>query len=195
MGLLLCTLATRSSSSCTLKPGSSVSSLATQRRWAALAWGSLVCWPIPSLTPCPQVSALALDGSGSLLASAQAWPHSMLRLWDFQTGSCLALFRSPVHTVCSLRWVQGLPGGWVPTPVTLTVASVHSFSNSGELLCGVGKDRHGRTVTGLAGRWDSCPRLQAGGRDPCWPPPAWPGTPTSHTSQGICLTLVDRAVL
>ncbi|OWK11286.1 hypothetical protein Celaphus_00006721 [Cervus elaphus hippelaphus] len=70
-----------------------------------------------------KVSALALDGSGSLLASAQAWPHSMLRLWDFQTGSCLALFRSPVHTLCSL-----------------------SFSSSGELLCGVGKDRHGRTA-------------------------------------------------
>ncbi|KAB0382023.1 hypothetical protein FD755_003940 [Muntiacus reevesi] len=70
-----------------------------------------------------KVSALTLDGSGSLLASAQAWPHSMLRLWDFQTGSCLALFRSPVHTVCFL-----------------------SFSNSGELLCGVGKDRHGRTM-------------------------------------------------
>ncbi|XP_070219073.1 WD repeat-containing protein 90 isoform X6 [Bos mutus] len=70
-----------------------------------------------------KVSALALDGSGSLLASAQARPHSMLRLWDFQTGSCLALFRSPVHTICSL-----------------------SFSNSGELLCGVGKDRHGRTT-------------------------------------------------
>ncbi|XP_010837950.1 PREDICTED: WD repeat-containing protein 90-like, partial [Bison bison bison] len=70
-----------------------------------------------------KVSALALDGSGLLLASAQARPHSMLRLWDFQTGSCLALFRSPVHTICSL-----------------------SFSNSGELLCGVGKDRHGRTT-------------------------------------------------
>lgn len=60
----------------------------------------------------PQVSALALDGSGSLLASAQARPHSMLRLWDFQTGECLSLFQSPVHTVCSLRWVQGLRGGW-----------------------------------------------------------------------------------
>ncbi|XP_061065493.1 WD repeat-containing protein 90 isoform X2 [Eubalaena glacialis] len=68
-----------------------------------------------------KVSALALDGSGSLLASAQAQPHSMLRLWDFQTGECLSLFQSPVHTVCSL-----------------------SFSDSGEVLCGVGKDRHGR---------------------------------------------------
>ncbi|XP_057603855.1 WD repeat-containing protein 90 isoform X2 [Hippopotamus amphibius kiboko] len=70
-----------------------------------------------------KVSALALDGSGSLLASAQARPSSMLRLWDVQTGVCLSLFRSPVHTVCSL-----------------------SFANNGELLCGVGKDRHGRTM-------------------------------------------------
>ncbi|KAM9059484.1 WD repeat-containing protein 90 isoform 4-T6 [Megaptera novaeangliae] len=70
-----------------------------------------------------KVSALALDGNGSLLASAQARPHSMLRLWDFQTGECLSLFQSPVHTVCSL-----------------------SFSDSGEVLCGVGKDRHGRMM-------------------------------------------------
>lgn len=58
--------------------------------------------------PPPQVSALALDGSNSLLASAQTQTPSMLRLWDFQTGDCLSLFRSPVHTVCSLRWVRGL---------------------------------------------------------------------------------------
>ncbi|KAF0881208.1 WDR90 protein, partial [Crocuta crocuta] len=78
----------------------------------------------PSLTlPSPQVSALALDGSSSLLASAQAGPASMLRLWDFQTRGCLSLSRSPVHTLCSL-----------------------SFSSSGVLLCGVGKDPHGRTV-------------------------------------------------
>nr|KAF6272204.1 hypothetical protein mMyoMyo1_020533 [Myotis myotis] len=70
-----------------------------------------------------KVSALALDGSNSLLASAQAHPHSMLRLWDFQTRSCLSLFRSPVHTVCSL-----------------------SFSDSGALLCCVGKDRHGKMM-------------------------------------------------
>ncbi|KAM7333167.1 hypothetical protein ACRRTK_006487 [Alexandromys fortis] len=69
------------------------------------------------------VSALALDGNDTLLASAQVQPPSMVRLWDFQTGGCLSLFRSPLHTICSL-----------------------SFSGSGALLCGVGKDRHGRTV-------------------------------------------------
>nr|XP_055220741.1 WD repeat-containing protein 90 isoform X7 [Gorilla gorilla gorilla] len=70
-----------------------------------------------------KVSALALDGSSSLLASAQARAPSMMRLWDFQTGRCLCLFRSPMHVVCSL-----------------------SFSDSGALLCGVGKDHHGRTM-------------------------------------------------
>ncbi|XP_075797566.1 WD repeat-containing protein 90 [Microtus pennsylvanicus] len=70
-----------------------------------------------------KVSALALDGNDTLLASAQVQPPSMVRLWDFQTGGCLSLFRSPLHTICSL-----------------------SFSGSGALLCGVGKDRHGRTV-------------------------------------------------
>ncbi|XP_076793216.1 WD repeat-containing protein 90 isoform X2 [Arvicanthis niloticus] len=70
-----------------------------------------------------KVSALALNGSDTVLASAQVQPPSMVRLWDFQTGGCLSLFRSPLHTICSL-----------------------SFSGSGALLCGVGKDRHGRTV-------------------------------------------------
>ncbi|XP_072798413.1 WD repeat-containing protein 90 isoform X9 [Vicugna pacos] len=70
-----------------------------------------------------KVSALALDGSSLLLASAQARPASMLRLWDFQTGECLSLFQSPVLTISSL-----------------------SFSDSGAQLCGIGKDRHGRTM-------------------------------------------------
>ncbi|VTJ61782.1 Hypothetical predicted protein [Marmota monax] len=70
-----------------------------------------------------KVSALALDGSSALLASAQAQPPSVVRLWDFQTGGCLSLFQSPMHTIYSL-----------------------SFSGSGALLYGVGKDGHGRTV-------------------------------------------------
>nr|XP_051698148.1 WD repeat-containing protein 90 isoform X5 [Oryctolagus cuniculus] len=69
-----------------------------------------------------KVSALALDTEGSLLASAQEQP-STVRLWDFRAGGCLSLLQSPVHSTCSL-----------------------SFSESGALLCGVGKDCHGRTV-------------------------------------------------
>ncbi|XP_062041569.1 WD repeat-containing protein 90 [Lepus europaeus] len=69
-----------------------------------------------------KVSALALDKEDSLLASAQVQPGAV-RLWDFQAGGCLSLLQSPVHSTCSL-----------------------SFSQSGALLCGVGKDCHGRTV-------------------------------------------------
>ncbi|XP_012515021.1 PREDICTED: WD repeat-containing protein 90 [Propithecus coquereli] len=83
-----------------------------------------------------KVSALALDGGSLLLASAQARPPCVVRLWDFQTGACLSLLRSPMHAVSAL-----------------------SFSDSGALLCGVGKDCHGRTVvvawgTGPAGLGD-----------------------------------------
>ncbi|XP_042639154.1 WD repeat-containing protein 90 [Orycteropus afer afer] len=70
-----------------------------------------------------KVSALALDGSNLLLASAQAQPPSLVWLWDFRTGGCLSMFQSPLHSVCSL-----------------------SFSDSGAVLCGVGKDGHGRTM-------------------------------------------------
>ncbi|XP_076998412.1 WD repeat-containing protein 90 isoform X2 [Tamandua tetradactyla] len=70
-----------------------------------------------------KVSALALDGNSSLLASAQGPPPSVVRLWDFRAGVCLALFQSPVHTLSTL-----------------------SFSRSGMVLCGTGKDGHGRTM-------------------------------------------------
>jgi hypothetical protein len=76
------------------------------------AQGVYTCRPctIPPYVP-PQVSALALDGRSLLLASAQAQPPSTVRLWDFQTGGCLSLFWSPVHTVCSLRWAWASSGG------------------------------------------------------------------------------------
>ncbi|XP_023584304.1 WD repeat-containing protein 90 [Trichechus manatus latirostris] len=70
-----------------------------------------------------KVSALALDRSSLLLASAQAQLPCMVWLWDFQMGGCLSMFQSPVHAICSL-----------------------SFSDSGAVLCGVGKDGHGRTM-------------------------------------------------
>nr|XP_012997272.1 WD repeat-containing protein 90 isoform X2 [Cavia porcellus] len=70
-----------------------------------------------------KVSALALDRNSLLLASAQVQPPSVVRLWDFPSGRCLSLFRSPMYAVCSL-----------------------SFSSSGALLCGVGRDHQGRTV-------------------------------------------------
>uniref|UniRef100_A0A8C3GHI0 WD repeat-containing protein 90 n=1 Tax=Cairina moschata TaxID=8855 RepID=A0A8C3GHI0_CAIMO len=70
-----------------------------------------------------KVSALAFNGSSTLLASAQAGPLSLLRLWDFPGGSCLSMFKAHVQVLLSL-----------------------SFSYSGAVLCGVGKDGHGKTV-------------------------------------------------
>ncbi|KAM6114117.1 WD repeat-containing protein 90 [Pterocles gutturalis] len=70
-----------------------------------------------------KVSALAFDGSSTVLASAQAGPRSVLRLWDFPTGSCLSVFKTHVRCLSAL-----------------------SFSHSGAVLCGVGKDGHGKTM-------------------------------------------------
>ncbi|XP_049647753.1 WD repeat-containing protein 90 isoform X1 [Accipiter gentilis] len=70
-----------------------------------------------------KVSALAFNGNSTLLASAQAGSLSVVRLWDFPTGSCLSVFKTHVHSLSSL-----------------------SFSYSGAVLCGVGKDGHGKTM-------------------------------------------------
>ncbi|KAM6407489.1 WD repeat-containing protein 90 [Rhynochetos jubatus] len=70
-----------------------------------------------------KVSALAFNGNSTLLASVQAGPLSVGRLWDFRAGSCLSVFKTPVCSLLSL-----------------------SFSHSGAILCGVGKDGHGKTM-------------------------------------------------
>lgn len=48
---------------------------------------------------------MAFSGSGSVLASAQAGPRGLGRLWDFPTGSCLCLFKTHLQALVSLRWV------------------------------------------------------------------------------------------
>ncbi|XP_068121067.1 WD repeat-containing protein 90-like, partial [Hyperolius riggenbachi] len=73
-----------------------------------------------------KVSALALNGSCTLLASAQTGSLGMVRLWHFQKGTCLTMFRTHAHSV-----------SWL------------SFSHSGSVLCGVGKDGHGKTMVVL----------------------------------------------
>ncbi|XP_053550193.1 WD repeat-containing protein 90 [Bombina bombina] len=70
-----------------------------------------------------KVSSLAFNGSCTLLASAQTGTLSMIRLWHFQKGTCLAMFKTHSHSVSCL-----------------------SFSHSGSVLCGVGKDGHGKTL-------------------------------------------------
>ncbi|XP_041818547.1 WD repeat-containing protein 90 [Chelmon rostratus] len=70
-----------------------------------------------------KVSALAFNGSTTLLASAQTGNHSVVRVWNYHKGNCLAMFRIHAHSLSSL-----------------------SFSYSGGILCGVGKDSHSKTM-------------------------------------------------
>uniref|UniRef100_UPI0037E729E7 WD repeat-containing protein 90 n=1 Tax=Semicossyphus pulcher TaxID=241346 RepID=UPI0037E729E7 len=70
-----------------------------------------------------KVSALAFNGNTTLLASAQTGSHSLVRVWNYHKGNCLAIFRSHAHSISSL-----------------------SFSYGGGILCGVGKDGHNKTM-------------------------------------------------
>ncbi|XP_053269712.1 WD repeat-containing protein 90 isoform X1 [Pleuronectes platessa] len=70
-----------------------------------------------------KVSALAFNGNTTLLASAQTGNHSVVRVWNYHKGNCLAIFRIHAHSLSSL-----------------------SFSHSGSVLCGVGKDSHNKTM-------------------------------------------------
>ncbi|MBN3306420.1 WDR90 protein, partial [Amia calva] len=70
-----------------------------------------------------KVSALAFNGNCTLLASAQTGGLSAVRVWNYLKGSCLAMFKTHAHSVSSL-----------------------SFSSSGGVLCGVGKDTHGKSM-------------------------------------------------
>ncbi|XP_056153043.1 WD repeat-containing protein 90 [Lampris incognitus] len=70
-----------------------------------------------------KVSALAFDGNTTVLASGQTGKHSVVRVWDFFKGNCLTMFRTHAHSLSSL-----------------------SFSYSGGVLCGVGKDSHSKTM-------------------------------------------------
>uniref|UniRef100_A0A3Q3FLA8 WD repeat domain 90 n=1 Tax=Labrus bergylta TaxID=56723 RepID=A0A3Q3FLA8_9LABR len=69
-----------------------------------------------------KVSALAFDGNTTILASAQSGNHSVVRVWNYHKGNCLAMFRTHAHSFSSL------------------------FSYSGSILCGVGKDRHNKNM-------------------------------------------------
>ncbi|XP_056222733.1 WD repeat-containing protein 90 [Seriola aureovittata] len=70
-----------------------------------------------------KVSALAFNGNTTLLASAQTGSHSVVRVWNYHKGNCLAMFRIHAHSLSCLN-----------------------FSYSGGILCGVGKDSHNKTM-------------------------------------------------
>uniref|UniRef100_A0A3Q2NPU8 WD repeat-containing protein 90 n=1 Tax=Fundulus heteroclitus TaxID=8078 RepID=A0A3Q2NPU8_FUNHE len=70
-----------------------------------------------------KISALAFNGGSTLLASAQSGSSSVVRLWSYSRGSCLSTIRTHGRSLCCL-----------------------SFSHGGGFLCGVGKDRHNKTM-------------------------------------------------
>uniref|UniRef100_A0A670YA84 WD repeat-containing protein 90 n=1 Tax=Pseudonaja textilis TaxID=8673 RepID=A0A670YA84_PSETE len=70
-----------------------------------------------------KVAALVFNNKSTLLASAQMGEMSVVRLWDFPSGKCLCVFKTGIHSISCL-----------------------SFSYSGNVLCGTGKDKRGKTV-------------------------------------------------
>lgn len=70
-----------------------------------------------------KVSALALNASSTVLASAQTGTNSLIRLWSYSGGVCQTIIPTHTHALNLL-----------------------SFSQSGGVLCGVGKDSHNKTM-------------------------------------------------
>ena len=70
-----------------------------------------------------KVSCLSLTGNSELLATGQTGQLSVVRIWKTLTGECLALCKTHAHSLSNL-----------------------SFSHKGNLLCGVGKDGHGKNL-------------------------------------------------
>lgn len=73
-----------------------------------------------------KVSALALNASSTVLASAQTGTNSLIRLWSYSAGVCQTIIPTHTHALNLL-----------------------SFSHSGGVLCGVGKDSHNKTTVVL----------------------------------------------
>ena len=74
------------------------------------------------------VSCLAINVKNTLIASGQTGKFSLVRIWDFQTRKCLAIFRNHDHSLYLLE-----------------------FSSCGKFLCGIGKDKQCKTLVII---WD-----------------------------------------
>ncbi|XP_071478368.1 WD repeat-containing protein 90-like [Diadema antillarum] len=70
-----------------------------------------------------KVSCLAFSSNGSVLASGQTGEQAVVRVWHYQSGDCLAMIKAHTHSVFCL-----------------------SFSRNATMLCGVGKDGHGKNM-------------------------------------------------
>lgn len=76
-----------------------------------------------------KISCLSITNNSSLLASGQTGAYSEVRIWNFESGSCIAWSQVHNHSL-----------------------SILSFSPKGTVLCGVGKDAQNRN---LAVVWDT----------------------------------------
>ena len=70
-----------------------------------------------------RVSCVALSPDSSMLASGQVGPFALVRIWHFDTQRCLAIFRNHEQSLQLLE-----------------------YSACGSYLCGVGKDKQGKTM-------------------------------------------------
>lgn len=70
-----------------------------------------------------KVSCLAISPDSSIIASGQAGPFALVRLWHFETQKCLTIFRNHDHSLNLLE-----------------------YSACGNYLCGVGKDKQGKSL-------------------------------------------------
>lgn len=75
-----------------------------------------------------KVSCLAINVENTMIASGQTGQFSLVRIWDFQTRKCVAIFRNHDHSLHLLE-----------------------FSTCGKFLCGIGKDKQGKTMVII---WD-----------------------------------------
>jgi WD repeat-containing protein 90 len=77
-----------------------------------------------------KIAAVAVSPDGSTIASGQSGPFACVRLWDINTTKCVAMFRQHEHSLSILEW-----------------------SSCGAYLCGVGKDKQGKTMLVV---WNVC---------------------------------------
>ncbi|KAG8145469.1 hypothetical protein E2320_012001, partial [Naja naja] len=91
-------------------------------KWALWASGSsVVVYPCHAL-----IVAITIDSGKQRFFAGHTdkmGEMSVVRLWDFPSGKCLCVFKTGIHSISCL-----------------------SFSYSGNVLCGTGKDKRGKTV-------------------------------------------------
>ena len=96
-----------------------------------------------------QVVCITLSEEKLLLASAQEM--GVIRLWDISSSDCVSITKNPFRQLHSLR-LNKLLYIIIIFFLFFYFFFFISFSSSGDLLCGVGIDSHGKTQIVL---WDT----------------------------------------